>query len=91
VGNRAERLLAWAKAYREAVLGGSIDVTKEPETPDEVARLFQFKREMIQGLVTRVDVLPDKSITVTFDLDSAKLLAASGLCIGDERVYLQTV
>jgi hypothetical protein len=40
-------------------------VTKEPETPEEAARLWQFKKTMAEGLVTRVDVLADKSTRVT--------------------------
>lgn len=68
VGNHAERLLAAAQAYREAVLGGAVDVTQEPETPEEAERVFQFKREMIEGLVKRVDVLADKTTKVTLDL-----------------------
>lgn len=79
LGNRAERLLAAARAYREAVAEGAIDVTKGPETPEEEARLWQFKKTMIQGLVERVDVLPNKYTEVTFTFDFSKALADLGI------------
>jgi len=68
VGNRAECFLVAWRAYREAVLVGAIDVTKEPESEEEVARVFQFKRKMVVAFVTRVDVLANKTTRVTFDL-----------------------
>ncbi len=76
VGNRAEQLMAVAQAYREGVTGGAIDVTKASESEAEAARQWQFKKTMVQGLVTRVDVRADKSIHVTVDLDFGKALPA---------------
>jgi hypothetical protein len=61
-------LLAVATAYREAVVGGAVDLTQEPETPAEAARVFQFKRKMVEAFVTRVDVLANKTTRVTLDL-----------------------
>ncbi len=58
--------------YREGVLEGAVDVTKEPESADEAERQFQFKRTMVQGLVKRVDV-KSKSTEVTFDVDFTKM------------------
>jgi hypothetical protein len=81
VGNRAERLLAVARAYREAVVGGAVDVDKEPELEEEAARLFQFKRTMVEGLVRRVNVKADKTTEVTFELDFSTVLPAESLCI----------
>ncbi len=81
VGNRAERLMVVARAYREGVVGGAVDVTKAPETPEEAARLFQFKKKMVEGLVKRVDVKADKSTDVTFELDFSAAMAAEDLCI----------
>ena len=74
VGNRAERLLAVARAFREAVVGGAVDVTKEPETPEEAARVWQFKKTMVEGLVTRVEARPDQPIKITVDVDFGKEL-----------------
>jgi hypothetical protein len=65
VGNHAERLLVAARVYREHVLSGAIDVTKEPESKEEAERIFNFKRQMVEVFVSRVDVLPDKTTRVT--------------------------
>jgi DNA invertase Pin-like site-specific DNA recombinase len=69
VGNHAERLLVAARVYREHVLSGAIDVTKEPESKEEADEIFNFKRKMVEAFVSRVDVLPDKTTRVTLDLE----------------------
>ena len=85
VGNRAERLMAVARAYREAVVGGAVDVTEEPETPEEAARVWQFKKTMVEGLVTRVDVRPNQPIKIRVDVDFGKELP-DGFCITNSPV-----
>lgn len=72
-----------ARAYRENVSGGMIDLTKEPQSAEEAARVFQFKREMIVGLVKWVDVLADKTTRVTPELDFGKAAHAEDLCISE--------
>jgi hypothetical protein len=84
VGNQAERLMAVAQAYREGAVSGAVDVTQEPKTPEEAARLFQFKRKMVEGLVKRVDVKADKSTVVTFELDFSGAALPDG-CISVTR------
>ena len=86
VGNRAERLMAVAAAYREAVVGGAVDLTKAPETPAEAERVFQFKRKMVEGLVERVDVKADKTTRVAFDIDFAKELP--GICESEPSILI---
>ena len=66
--------MAVARAYREAVMGGAVDLTQEPETPEAAARQWQFKKVMVEGLVQRVDVLADKTTRVTLDIDFAQAL-----------------
>ena len=75
--------MAVAPAYREAVVGGAVDLTQEPETSAEAARVFQFKRKMVEGLVKRVDVLADKTTQVTFELDFSTAALAEDLGISD--------
>ena len=57
----------------EAVLGGAIDVTREPESEEEAARVWQFKKTMVEGLATRVDVRPNKPIKITVELDLERI------------------
>ncbi len=85
MSNRAERLLNVARAYRDAVVEGAIDVTKEPESEEEAARVWQFKTTMVEGLVTRVEVRPNKPIKITVDMDFGKELP-DGFCIANSPV-----
>gem|GEM_PF-6295464 len=41
----------------------------ENPTTDQQAEIFNFKRTIIQGLVTRIEVYADKSITVNLELN----------------------
>jgi len=86
VGSRAERLIAVARAYREAVMGGAVDLTKEPETPKEAARQWQFKKTMVEGLVARVDVLADKTTRVALDINFAQELP--GICESEPSILI---
>jgi hypothetical protein len=56
-------------------------MTKEPESVEEAARVWQLEKTMATGIVTRVDVFADKHIEVGYDIDFAKALA--DMPIGD--------
>lgn len=73
LGNEAERLLAVARTFQERVsLGIDVNIT-EPQTPAEAERLWQFKRLMVERLVTRVKVKADKSLDIQTLFDEAAL------------------
>jgi hypothetical protein len=71
IGGRAERLIKLADDYRDQVKEGWDKLFTPSPTPEQIDLIFQFKKKLIQGLVTRVDVLEDKSVEVhtTFGLD----------------------
>ena len=39
-------------------------------TPAQLQDIFDFKRTIIQGLVTRIEVHQDKTVTVNLELDN---------------------
>ena len=58
--------------YRERLVKGA-QVNFDPQTPAEVKALFEYKRWVVQGVVKRVDVLPDKTTHVKIEFDDKML------------------
>ncbi len=71
VGNRAERLIELAALYRERVRRGAEGINDAPISEEHARRQFELRRKFVEGLVTRVDVLPDKTIEVHAELELA--------------------
>jgi len=69
VGNRAERLIELAQDYRERVKNGIEGLNGKPQNEEETRLQFTFRRKLVEGIVKRVDVLSDKTITVQVELD----------------------
>ncbi len=69
IGNRLERLRELARIYREEVTAGATDINDKPETPAHEQLQFEARRKIVQRLVTRVDVCPDKTPTVHTEID----------------------
>ncbi|NUM43761.1 MAG: recombinase family protein [Anaerolineales bacterium] len=74
VGNRAERLLQVVKLYREKTIIGYEVVNQNGNTPEQTAAIFEARRRIIEGLVTKVEVMEDGSVKVEAEihLDESK-------------------
>ncbi len=64
VGDTAERLVEFANNYRRRVRGGADWLNRKPRSAAEAEKQFAFRREVVEAIVRRVDVYPDKSIKV---------------------------
>lgn len=71
IGNRAERLLEFARRYRATMQGKLEWLFREPQTPEEAQKQFEARREIVEAIVKRINVFPDKSIKVDFEFDFA--------------------
>jgi hypothetical protein len=69
VGNRADQMLEMANRYRAVLRRGGDFLNAEAATPEQAAEQYRLRREIMDAIVTRVDVLPDKTPVVTFALD----------------------
>jgi len=63
-GHQAERLLEFAGDYRKKVMIGAEALNNTPITPDQACQLFEFRRKIVNEIVSHVEVMPDKSIKV---------------------------
>ena len=81
VGDRANRLLELAIEYREQVKAGWEVILSDPVSPEQEKRQFEFKKMVIQAIVSRVEVHPDKSIDVHFDLELPKVVNISNMTL----------
>lgn len=63
-GNRVERLLEMASLYRKKIQAGMSALNAEPQSGELAAKQFEFRRKIVEGLATRVQVNPDKSVSV---------------------------
>ncbi len=68
-GDREAKLRAIAEDLRTKVEVGRKLLAIANPTPEQLQDIFDFKRTIIQGLVTRIDIHPDKSVTVNLELD----------------------
>jgi hypothetical protein len=74
-----------AEVFRQAVTVGGELLALTERTPEQEEAVFNFKRKVIQGVVTRVDVLPDKTTEVHTEFDLSD--SPSGVfCISDTLV-----
>lgn len=69
VGDQAEKLIEFAHTYRREIRAGLAELNAKPDSPEEAKRQFALKRKAVETLVTRVEVLSDRSVRVTFSLD----------------------
>jgi len=67
--DRISRLIAVAENFRQEVTRGSELLALTDRTPEQEQAVFRFKHKIVQGLVTQVDVLPDKSTEVHTEFD----------------------
>jgi hypothetical protein len=61
-------LLETPQIYREQVLTGAVVINGEPVTSQEKDAQFQFRRTIVQAVVTRDDTFKDKSISVDLEI-----------------------
>jgi hypothetical protein len=61
--------MGFASQYLQEVRNGAEWLNAEVETPEEIQRQFESRREIVQTPVKRVDVLSDKSTKVYFEFD----------------------
>jgi site-specific DNA recombinase len=66
---QADRLLVAANRYRETLRRGGDFLNATDLTPELVDEQYQLRREIIEAIVERVDVLPDKTPVVYLVLD----------------------
>jgi len=67
-GDREAKLRAIANDLRAKVEIGRELLALDNPTPDQLRDIFSFKKAIIQCLVTRIEVQPDKTITVNLEL-----------------------
>jgi DNA invertase Pin-like site-specific DNA recombinase len=72
-GDRAEKLIEMARIFREDFIRGLEEIDREQDTEKMQKLQFEFRRKIISGLVTRVDVFKDKTIQVQTELDFTSL------------------
>ncbi len=82
VGDRADKLQFVAKAYREQVMVGLENINRQQPTPEQKKEQFDFKRKIVQAIVKRVDIHPDKTVTVHFCIP-----VPEEVCIDDPIAY----
>jgi hypothetical protein len=67
IGNRATKLKEFLTRYRAELRQGLEALSQEPPSPTTAAKLHEIKRAIVDSIVRRVEVLPDKSCTVFFE------------------------
>lgn len=82
-GDRETKLRAIADNLRAKVEVGRELMALENPTPEQIQDIFNFKRTIIQGLVTWIKIDADKSITLKLELDDSPGTADQALLIGD--------
>ena len=77
VGDRGKKLLEFIEQYRKRLSKGIDWAQAEPKTPKEEEKRYKARRKIVEAIVSRVDVLEDKSIKVefVFDLSEEKIKA----------------
>lgn len=86
-GNRAERLIEFANLYREQVIAGRQALNTEPETSEHAEQQFKYRKKIIDAIVTKVEVLGDKSILVYTEIDFESM--PSNVCISEQSSTTQ--
>ncbi len=82
LGNQVERLKELAELYREQVVAGARDINATPETPEEAKLQFAARRRIVERLVTKVELTPDRKTIVhaVLDLDLEANIKNSSAC-----------
>ena len=86
-GNRAERLIELANLYREKMIAGMKAINAEPETSEQAEHQFKYRKKIIDAIVTKVEVLGDKSICVYTEIDFESV--PSGVYISEQSSTTQ--
>jgi len=83
VGDRAQRLIDFANRYRARLRLGAEFLTRTPTSEEEAEEQFKLRREIVDAIVKRVEVRPDKTPVVyfEFDLEDVKVEAREALDI----------
>jgi site-specific DNA recombinase len=69
LGNRADKLIAFANKYRAKLRRGGDFLNSTPASAEAAAEQFALRREIVQAVCTRIEVNADKSPTVIFVLN----------------------
>jgi hypothetical protein len=69
-GNKPQKLIEFASQYRSEIRAGLAVRQAPPKTPKDAKRHFAIKHTAVETLVDRIDVLPGRTLRVTFRLDS---------------------
>lgn len=79
VGNGAERLIEAARLYREQAAGGLEGLNDTPLNEEDARRQFELRRKWVVGLVTRVELLADKTVKVDTEFDLLEVAQRAGM------------
>jgi DNA invertase Pin-like site-specific DNA recombinase len=69
IGNRAQRLIELAQLFREQVRVGWEAINALPADEEQAMLQFEFRKKLVHEIITRVDVLEDKSIVIYTQFD----------------------
>ena len=74
VGDRAQRLIDFANRYRARLRLGAEFLTRTPTSEEEAEEQFKLRHEIVDAIVRRVEVRPDKTpvVYLEFDLEDVK-------------------
>lgn len=68
-GDRATRLLQLADSFRVRVQAGLNAINAEPQSEEQAKRQKEYRRGLVQALVKRVWVHPDRTATLELEFD----------------------
>jgi hypothetical protein len=69
VGDKAQRLIDFANTYRAKLRKGGEFLNMTPTTQEQADKQFKLRREIVDAIVRRVEVQPDKTAVVYFEFD----------------------
>lgn len=72
VGNQAERLINFVNKYRAKLRKGAQWLDTPPDTPEQAEEHFKMRREIVDAIVTRVEINAHKAPHVYFVFDTEK-------------------
>jgi len=78
IGNRAQKLMGFANHYRAKLRAGAEFLNREPQTTEDAQKQFEWRREIVEAIVARIDILPDKTPKVYFEFDLSASPADGG-------------
>lgn len=83
VGGHADKLMELANLFTAEVRAGMAEVSAVLPEGERKARQVEYRRKIINAIVSRVYVYPDKSIQVHTEWNLPQLCGDSVLCIGE--------